>query len=192
MLKSRNNLLHRVNTGGGADFELIDQIDEIKKTIRDAMSFFVFERDDFERLLLTEDSDIKEDRKNTNLYPDPGSVPSNPKKRFFNNIVPIKTGPSIKWADVKITFISDEEILVQHGGEREHRKFKHAGFEDGRDGKPIGPWAVFREAALSGGHIPFNFDNRRDVEKIAQALNKKLKFPVFQSGGHQDGHRAHS
>jgi hypothetical protein len=182
ILKSRSDLLRRVNAGGGASFELIDQIDEIEEIIRNSISYFVFEKSDFERLLLTEDEFTNLEQKKTNLYPEPDSVPSKYKKRFSNQIVPIKTEQNIKWADIKITFLSDDEILVQYGNESDHRKFFNAGFEDRRNGKPIGTWFVLNKFAESGGLIQFDSRNRRKVEKAVQIINTKLLqlFPNLQ------------
>jgi len=95
-------------------------------------------------------------------------------KRFSTEMVPVKTNEGIKWNDVKITFISDEEILVQYAKESFYRNFKNTGFEDGRSGKPIASWAVLREAATRKGEIPFTFVNRKTVEKTVQTLNNKL------------------
>lgn len=106
------------------------------------------------------------------------------KKHNFNNIVhEIHTDDNTEWNDIKITFLSDEEILIQYGDESDHRKFNFAGFEDKRNGKPINSWVVLCEAGKKGREISFSFNNRRQVEKIAQTLNKKLSnlFPNIKN-----------
>ena len=103
------------------------------------------------------------------------------RKRFSSEMVPVKTSDDINWNDVKITFVSDEEILVQYAKESSSRNFKNTGFEDGRSGKPIASWAVLREAATRSGEILFTFENRKTVEKTVQTLNAKLSilFPYI-------------
>lgn len=95
--------------------------------------------------------------------------------KYPNKVQPIKTGNNIKWSDVKITFIADNEIHVQFGDDYADRQYNHAGFENRKNGKPVRSWPIFRSAAVSDDKcISFIFVNRREVEPVARDLNKKL------------------
>lgn len=50
LLRSRSNLVKKVNEGSGASFELIDQIPEIEDKIRSVLSIVIFNRNNFEEL----------------------------------------------------------------------------------------------------------------------------------------------
>ena len=108
----------------------------------------------------------------------PEAIP--PKKRtskYFNHVSPINTRAGTKWDDVEITFINDEEILIQYYGDRAghaDRKYNNAGFEDKRNGKPIKTWWVLHKAAGIKGEIPVDFINKSILEKDVEKLNKKL------------------
>lgn len=95
--------------------------------------------------------------------------------KYSNHVAPIKIGDSVHWANVKIIFISDYEILVQYGEKSASRQFNNAGFENRKNGKPIQAWTIFCAAASNKNRcIPFKFKTRKTVEKVAQELNKKL------------------
>ncbi|MDZ7697634.1 MAG: hypothetical protein U5R49_12185 [Deltaproteobacteria bacterium] len=97
------------------------------------------------------------------------------KEKFPNTVLEIRTGENVQWEDIKITFISDDEILIQYHEEGTHRKFNYAGFENRKSGKPIQSWLVFCETAKRGkGGIRYTFTNRKKIEKIAHELNRKL------------------
>jgi len=53
-LKARQDLIQRVDDRGGASFDQLDQIDEIKNKIQSLIGFFIFDKDDFERVFLAE------------------------------------------------------------------------------------------------------------------------------------------
>ena len=96
-------------------------------------------------------------------------------KRFPNIVVAINTGQNVRWEDIKITFISDEEILVQYGEEHAGRKFNCTGFENGKNGKPIRSWVLlYKTAHKNGGIFEYSYNTRKLIEKIVQELNKKL------------------
>ena len=96
-------------------------------------------------------------------------------KQFQNIVAVINTEQKVRWGDIKITFLSDEEILVQYGEEHTQRRFNRAGFEDRRNGRPVGSWTALCKAASRSGEIHIARENRVEIEKIAQDLNKKLK-----------------
>jgi hypothetical protein len=56
-LKARSDLIHRVDAGSGASFDLVDQIDEFENKILSLIGFFIFDKDDFERVFLAVDKD---------------------------------------------------------------------------------------------------------------------------------------
>ena len=86
------------------------------------------------------------------------------KEKFPNSVFEIRTGEDVQWEDIKITFISDDEILIQYHEEGTHRKFNYAGFENRKSGKPIQSWLVFCETAKRGkGGIPYTFTNRKKL-----------------------------
>ena len=96
-------------------------------------------------------------------------------EKFHNIVSKIRTEEGLQWEDIQITFLSSEEILVQYGEEHTERRFNQCGFENRRNGKPIKSWTVFfEEVRRTNGTLPYTFDNRRQIEKIAQDLNKKL------------------
>jgi hypothetical protein len=94
-------------------------------------------------------------------------------KKWPNIVAKIRTPDGIEWSDIKITFLSDEEILVQYLEEHAERRFNTAGFEDGRNGNPIMSWELFHKSA-SKKAIPFNMTDRKKIEKTVQILNEKL------------------
>ena len=118
-------------------------------------------------------SDTTYDNKLQSDAEEPGDEAAQ-KKQFPNIVAAINTGHNVQWGDIKATFISDEEILVQYGKASSERKFNLAGFENRKNGKPIRSWAVLRESANKNGKIPYSFENRNKIEKIVQELNKKM------------------
>lgn len=94
-------------------------------------------------------------------------------KKYPNTVVPIKTGEDVRWNDITVSFLGDDEILVQFGQESFERKYSNAGFQDGRDGKPISSWRILCEA-FKRKLIPFKLENRKTVEKTVQTLNNKF------------------
>ena len=96
------------------------------------------------------------------------------KEKYPNIVAVINTGQEVQWGDIKVTFLSNEEFLVQWGEENTSRRFNHAGFEDRRNGRPVRSWTTLCKAASRSGEMPFTINNRVQIEKIAQDLNKKL------------------
>ena len=95
--------------------------------------------------------------------------------KFPNIVVKINTGKHIRWNDIKITFISTEEILIQYGEKHSERKFDNAGFEDRRNGNPIQAWIALCEVARQNrGMFKYSFKTRNQIEKVVQILNKKF------------------
>ena len=96
------------------------------------------------------------------------------KKRFPNIVAEIKTGQNIRWGNLEITFLHDEEFLVQWDEDHTERRFNNAGFEDRRNGRPVQSWTTLCKAASRSGEMPFTRENHVQIEKIAQDLNEKL------------------
>ena len=92
----------------------------------------------------------------------------------------------LNWQDISISYVNDFEVRIQPKVETTViRRFDSLGFEDGRSpGKPIRAWPVFITALTQKqGTIPCSFENKRDVEKIAQELRKKLRVLFPKIGG---------
>ena len=92
----------------------------------------------------------------------------------FENPFAISNEIGLKWSDVKVTFISDIEILFQFKNTGVTRNYANLGFQDQRTKRPIGAWAVLHRASKTG-IIPWAYDNRTIVEKKAQEIRKKFR-----------------
>lgn len=96
------------------------------------------------------------------------------KQKIDKNLIPIKTGKNIKWKNLKITFLSETEILIQFGEESATRFCHQAGFADKRNRKPILAWHTFRSFAAIK-EIETTDDNRIILRKRIQEIRHKLK-----------------
>ncbi len=102
------------------------------------------------------------------------------------NDISISKDQGLKWEDITATFLGDNELHFQFKQEGVTRRYDHAGFADGRmknnANKPISAWHVLLEASERNGSIPFNFDNRKVVEKHAQKLRAIFRnlFPCIK------------
>ena len=92
----------------------------------------------------------------------------------------ISRDANIGWENITATFISDQEILFQFSGQSVSRRYDVLGFEDKRNKNPIRSWKVLFMASEKG-YIPWNFETRRNVEKIAQTIRGKFRrlFPAI-------------
>lgn len=99
LLKSRTDLIHRVNGQSGVSFDLIDQIPAIEKDIEDILSFFVFNRVEFETLHLSEEPPSAESQEASDRTAQTGKKPSTshkPVPHKKNEITPSKEDKDIE------------------------------------------------------------------------------------------------
>ena len=136
-------LASKINHAPNAPYDkaYVDPKEIIKWAIENGINF----PDDVKNILQANDETTNSADAEAN---NKGNVSSEKQSLYENLVVPIKTGNNIKWWNINITFIGEEEILVQFGKEACERKFNKAGFEDGRNGKPIKSWAGFAEQQL--------------------------------------------
>lgn len=101
--------------------------------------------------------------------------------------LPISSDPSLKWSDITMRFLNDNELHIQfYEGPKAlniTRRFDQLGFGDGRRNKDIwvNAWSLLLKAAKNKS-IPHTFENRKIIESSVTALRKRLKamFPTIQ------------
>jgi hypothetical protein len=89
--------------------------------------------------------------------------------------IAISSDTTFKWEDITITFIDDNEVLIQFPQGSRTRDFVKAGFSDRRSGKPVKAWSALLEAAENNRGLVYGTTTRRDVEKRAQDLRNRLR-----------------
>jgi hypothetical protein len=57
------------------------------------------------------------------------------------------------WADIEISFVSDERVQIHNGTDTETRNYDELGFADRRNGKPNQAWVTLRAMAEERGII---------------------------------------
>jgi hypothetical protein len=82
------------------------------------------------------------------------------------------------WAEIEISFLSDERVSISKGDH--HKTFNYAefGFEDRRSGKPNSAWVMLRGLSQQGGIIAVAENGPHGwarVEKRAQEIRKRLR-----------------
>jgi hypothetical protein len=73
----------------------------------------------------------------------------------------------IDWENITISFLSDERVQVEVGGQVQTRNYAEIGFADKRSGKPNQAWGLLRTLAQAKGVIPNSA--RKSPEFIAMA-----------------------
>jgi hypothetical protein len=132
--------------------------------IRCSRSCLVVKHDEFLRF-----DELLRGKKNSNCPIDEGKNPATD--------ISISKDKRLKWQDITITFLNDNEIHFQFGQDNVTRNYKDAGFVDGRGGRsgkmPITAWGILLKSSKNGGEIPWlAFQERRKVEKHVQVIRK--------------------
>jgi len=104
-----------------------------------------------------------------------------------DGFLPISLDKSLKWSDITIKFLNENEIHIQfkEGAKALNitRRFDQIGFGDGRKGGdiPVLSWKLFYMFAEKGSII-HSFENRSAVESSVKDLRKKLRamFPSIE------------
>lgn len=91
------------------------------------------------------------------------------------NDISISKDENLTWKEISITFINDSEIHVQFKATGVTRTYGMAGFMDKRSKKPINAWTTLRASSKNGGKMLFDFESRKTIEKLAQAIRKKIR-----------------
>jgi len=93
--------------------------------------------------------------------------------------ISISKDENLKWNDITVTFINENEIHVQFKHENVTRHYNNVGFGDHRGGghgkNPIQAWLTLFEMSKRGGAISWEFTTRKKIEKIAQKIRKKFR-----------------
>ena len=82
------------------------------------------------------------------------------------------------WADIEISFISDERVQIRSGQQTETCNYRELGFEDNRDGKPKRAWTLLRRLAELDGMIRDEKQAQMPwpkVEKGSQEIRQLLR-----------------
>jgi hypothetical protein len=85
----------------------------------------------------------------------------------------VSSDSSLTWQDVTVTFMGDLEIHIQFFDKSVTRRYDQIGFEHGRSEKPVSAWHCLKQASAKK-EIPYNFKNRKIVEKRAGEIRKKI------------------
>lgn len=90
----------------------------------------------------------------------------------------VESGPGLaSWADVRITFVSEERVRIESSGGPATRNYAEMGFEDLRNGRPNRAWQTLMTIAKLNGTLP-DRKNHRDwpkFEKRIQEIRQRLR-----------------
>jgi len=123
--------------------------------------------------------------------------PKQDAKRGKERIAKFSSRPGLRWEDVTIAFISDNEIRVEAEGFAEQYAYDEIGFDDQRTGGQGKLWLVFRALAMLGGsatmdnlaNVPGGNSNvSKDISRLKKILSDFMGIkgsPFFDYKKHQ-------
>ena len=105
--------------------------------------------------------------------------PKQDAKRGKERIAKFSSRPGLRWEDVTIAFISDNEIRVEAKGLATQNSYDEIGFDDKRDGGKGNLWLVFRALAMLKGSATVDdlanaSKDKNNVSKDVSRLKKIL------------------
>jgi len=107
------------------------------------------------------------------------ALKKNPKNIVYEN--PFKKMKDLKWSEISIEFLSNEEVKITARGKNKRYLFNELGFKNEKQNKPTKPWIVML-ALAKYGQIDWNLPSREldergrnKIQSDISAIRKRLK-----------------